>query len=69
MGSVRDPGRDQMEAEELARAKAAARQAIVGRKARRARERRLKGNPAARLALAKDYAAVNDKERRRADRG
>lgn len=68
MGSLRDPGRAQMEAEELARATLAARQGKTQARARRARERRLKGSAAARKDLALDYAAVSDKERRRADR-
>lgn len=68
MGSVRDPGRAQMEAEELARAKLSASQGKNQAKARRARERRLRGNPAARKALAQDYAAVSEKERLRAER-
>jgi len=58
-----------MEAEELARAQLSARQTKTQRAARRARERRLKGSPLARKALAQDYSAVSEKERRRADRG
>lgn len=57
-----------MEAEELAKAKLSARQTKTQRQARRARERRLKGDPGARRELAQDYAAVNEKERRRAGR-
>lgn len=57
-----------MEAQELAKAKLSARQTKTQGKARRARERRLKGDPAARKALAQDYAAVSERERRRAGR-
>lgn len=66
MAEVRDPGRAAMEAEELARATEAARQTKRQAAARRTRETRLKGSPAARRELAQDYAAVNEKERRRA---
>jgi len=55
-----------MEAAELAKAKAAASQGKTLARNRRARERRMRGNPAARKELAQDYAAVNEKERRRA---
>lgn len=58
-----------MEAEELARAKLAAAQTVRQTKARRAREAAMKGSPAARKALAQDFAAVNDVERFRAVRG
>lgn len=68
MGSVRDPGRAAMEAAELARAQEARRQAIRQANARRARERALRGSEAARRELAKDYAAVNARERARAER-
>lgn len=68
MGSVRDPGRAAMEAAELARAQASQRSEKTQKAARRTRESRLKGNPAARKALAQDYAAVNAKERNRAER-
>ena len=68
MGSLRDPGRSQMEAEELARAQLSASQTKRQASARRSRERRLKGSPAARKALAQDYAPVSQKERFRADR-
>jgi len=57
-----------MEAAELARARLAAQQTVRQGKARRARERRLTGSPAARKDLAQDYAAVNPREARRADR-
>lgn len=57
-----------MEAEELARARMAAEQAPRQARARRARENAMKGDVAARLALAADFAAVNDKERARAHR-
>lgn len=66
MGSLRDPAQAASNAAELARAKLSARQANTQAKARRSRERRLKGNPAARKALAQDYAAVSDVEARRA---
>lgn len=69
MGSVRDPGRAQMEAEELERARLAAEQDRRQVQARRSRENALKGNATAREDLAKDYAAVNAKERARAQRG
>jgi len=55
-----------MEAEELARAQEAARQTTRQAQARRARERAMAGSTVARKELAADYAAVSEKERRRA---
>lgn len=69
MASVRDPGRAQMEAEELERARLAAAQDPRQARARRSRENALRGDQAARQDLAKDYAAVSEKERARALRG
>lgn len=66
MASLRDPGTAAMEADELARAQASVVAERNQKAARRSREAKLKGNPAARRDLAKDYAAVNAKERRRA---
>lgn len=66
MGSLRDPAQAASNAAELARAKLNASQAVTRTKARRSRERRLKGDLAARKALAADFAAVSDVEARRA---
>ena len=68
MGSVRDPGRDAMEAAELERARLSVQQERRQVQARRDRERAMKGDESARRALAKDYAAMNEKERARAQR-
>lgn len=68
MGSVRDPGTAAMEAQELERARLSVAQDRRRAEAHRARERAMKGDDSARRELAKDYAAVNDKERARAQR-
>lgn len=69
MGSVRDPGTAAREADELERARLSAAQERRQVQARRARENAMRGDENARRTLAADFAAVNDKERARAQRG
>lgn len=58
-----------MEADELERARLSAAQERRQVQARRARENAMRGDENARRTLAADFAAVNDKERARAQRG
>lgn len=69
MGSLRDPNAAQVAADELARARLSVAQETRQRAARRSREGALRGDAAARKALAADFAPVNPLESYRARAG